>query len=66
MADNNDVASFFGFAGAASALVFSCEWSGQGDGRCRARSRGRGGESETTLLVLLAPQDKRKLLALRQ
>ncbi len=25
MADNNDVASFFGFAGAASALVFSCE-----------------------------------------
>jgi len=25
MGDNNDVASFFGFAGAASALVFSCE-----------------------------------------
>lgn len=38
MADNNDVASFFGFAGAASALVFSCESCGRE--RARARSCG--------------------------
>jgi hypothetical protein len=41
MADNNDVASFFGFAGAASALVFSCE-------SCAWREGGRAGRELDT------------------